>query len=51
MGGSHRGRRGISRGRGWRRGRSEKTPFSMEDLDADLQKYHNAAKQSDAMVQ
>lgn len=51
MGGSHRGRHGISRGRGWRRGQSEKTPFSMEDLDADLQKYHNAAKQSDAMVQ
>ncbi|KAJ0028150.1 hypothetical protein Pint_35462 [Pistacia integerrima] len=51
MGGPRRGGRGVSRGRGRGRGQSEKTPFSVEDLDADLEKYHGSAKQSDAMVQ
>lgn len=51
MGRLHRGGRGIRGGHGRGRGRGEKTPVSLEALDADLEKYHEAAKQSDGMVQ
>ncbi|KAH7553672.1 hypothetical protein ACOSP7_029521 [Xanthoceras sorbifolium] len=51
MGRLRRGGRGISGGRSRGRGRGEKTPVSLEVLDADLEKYHEAAKQSDGMVQ
>ncbi|KAI9154270.1 hypothetical protein LWI28_023616 [Acer negundo] len=45
------GGRGIRGGRGRSRGRGEKTPVSLEALDADLEKYHETAKQSDGMIE
>ncbi|XAR60554.1 hypothetical protein NMG60_11033977 [Bertholletia excelsa] len=41
-GGGNRGRR-LGRGRGWGRGHGEK--ISIDDLDADLEKYHSEAMQ------
>lgn len=44
------GRGGARGGRGRGRGQGAKPNLSVEDLDADLEKYHIEAKQSDGMV-
>ncbi|XP_021849094.2 THO complex subunit 4B isoform X2 [Spinacia oleracea] len=41
-----RGGRGFGRGRGRGRGRDEKASVSVDDLDADLDKYHSEAMQT-----
>lgn len=48
--GGRGGRGGARGGRGRGRGRGAKPNLSVEDLDADLEKYHIEAKQSDGMV-
>lgn len=48
--GGRGGRGGARGGRGRGRGQGAKPNLSVEDLDADLEKYHIEAKQSDGMV-